>query len=62
MSAVTQFQIHENHFEGALPASGLQVLRGVSNFSICTNGFKGALPEGGIRSMSTADITINVGH
>eukprot|EP00971_Amphidinium_carterae_P336340 6472663-Amphidinium_carterae.1 len=44
MSAVTNFDIYRNSFQGALPGSGLQVMRGVSLFLIYANRFNGALP------------------
>eukprot|EP00971_Amphidinium_carterae_P192021 3809873-Amphidinium_carterae.1 len=52
MSAVTSFGINANSFEGALPGSGLQVMRSVSKFYIFTNSFKGALPDEGMGTMT----------
>eukprot|EP00971_Amphidinium_carterae_P141057 2795449-Amphidinium_carterae.1 len=52
MSAVTDFDINGNSFEGALPERGFQAMRGVLNFLIYGNSFKGRLPESGIRTMS----------
>eukprot|EP00971_Amphidinium_carterae_P204902 4066527-Amphidinium_carterae.1 len=58
MSAVMTFKIDTNSFEGALPASGLQVMRLVSDFFIYSNGFKG-----GISSMSAVtQFAIHVNH
>eukprot|EP00971_Amphidinium_carterae_P195020 3869978-Amphidinium_carterae.1 len=53
MSAVTVFAISTNTFEGALPESGVQVMRAVSIFHILENRFKGSiLPGSGLRTMS----------
>eukprot|EP00971_Amphidinium_carterae_P337906 6474987-Amphidinium_carterae.1 len=45
MSAVTNFAVSTNSFEGALPESGLQVLRAVSIFYVYANNIKGTIPE-----------------
>eukprot|EP00971_Amphidinium_carterae_P182157 3615037-Amphidinium_carterae.1 len=49
MSALKEFIIHVNHFEGALPANGLQVMREVSAFYALGNRFAGTLPTNGFR-------------
>eukprot|EP00971_Amphidinium_carterae_P114286 2264445-Amphidinium_carterae.1 len=45
MSALTEFEISLNSFEGALPESGFQVMRAAIAFNISSNRFKGMLPE-----------------
>eukprot|EP00971_Amphidinium_carterae_P300404 5968781-Amphidinium_carterae.1 len=52
MSAVTDFQISSNSFKGALPGSGLQVMRAVTTFLTDRNVFNGTLPKSGMRMMS----------
>eukprot|EP00971_Amphidinium_carterae_P020667 407276-Amphidinium_carterae.3 len=45
---VNNFSIYENSFEGAFPASMLQVMWGVHEYSIRVYGFKGTLGGAGI--------------
>eukprot|EP00971_Amphidinium_carterae_P307505 6110953-Amphidinium_carterae.1 len=51
MSAVKEFSMYRNSFEGALPGV-LQVMRDVHRVLIYSNGFKGTLPEEGMRTMT----------
>eukprot|EP00971_Amphidinium_carterae_P276069 5478426-Amphidinium_carterae.1 len=56
MSAVVLFDVQENSFEGALPASGLQGLRAVFVLYVSKNRFAGTLPSEGFGALAGLDV------
>eukprot|EP00971_Amphidinium_carterae_P312230 6206029-Amphidinium_carterae.1 len=59
MSAVTHFAMSTNSFKGALPESGLQMMRTMTFLYVDVNRFAGTLPTTAVAGLGALSVTNN---
>eukprot|EP00971_Amphidinium_carterae_P176132 3491333-Amphidinium_carterae.1 len=59
MSAVKDFALYRNSFEGTIPESGLAVLRNMRLFDASSNRFAGTLPNRAVAGLRFLSVVYN---